>query len=46
LTICWSTLGFAAVLLLASIVGAFARDIERNELITEDLAHSKESPRK
>ena len=28
LTICWSTLGFAAVLLLASIVGAFARDIE------------------
>ena len=31
LTISWSTLGFATVLLLASIVGAFARDIEHNE---------------
>jgi hypothetical protein len=31
LTICWSTLGFAAVLLLASIVGAFARDMQHNE---------------
>ena len=31
LTISWSSLGFATVLLLASIVGAFARDIEHNE---------------
>ncbi len=31
LTICWSMLGVAVVLLLASIVGAFACDIERNE---------------
>jgi hypothetical protein len=31
LTISWSALGFATVLLLASIVGAFAHDIEHNE---------------
>ncbi len=30
LTICWSTLGFAVVMLLASIVGAFACDIEHD----------------
>jgi hypothetical protein len=30
LTICWSTLGFAVVLLLSSIVGAFACDIKHN----------------
>lgn len=33
LTICWSALGFAVVLLLASIVGAFACDIEHNETL-------------
>ncbi len=33
LTISWFTLGFAAVLLLVSIVGAFARDIEHNETV-------------
>ena len=31
LTVSWSALGFATVLLLTSIVGAFARDIEHNE---------------
>jgi hypothetical protein len=31
LTICWSTLGIAVVLLLTSIVGAFACDIKHNE---------------
>jgi hypothetical protein len=31
LTVSWAALDFATVLLLASIVGAFARDIEHNE---------------
>ncbi len=38
LTICWSTLGFAVVLLLASLVGAFACDIKHNETLQNGVS--------
>jgi hypothetical protein len=38
LTICWSALGLAVILLLVSIVGAFARDIEHNEVLQSGVS--------